>query len=445
MEAIKSHIEESVHQKEINLGEEIYQFIAPLFPICRSITGEGVRQTLEAIQEIIPLKVYEVPTGKDVYDWQVPKEWSIHGGYIRNMKGEKIIDFQDNNLHVLNYSIPVHKTVSRVELKQHIYTLPEKPDWIPYRTSYYNEAWGFCMSYNQFKQLQDDEYEVCIDSSLDKGFLTYGEYEIRGEGADEVLISTHVCHPSLANDNLSGIGVAAFLARELKKKKLRYTYRFLFIPGTIGAITWLSINEYKTRNLRHGLVAALLGNEGGFTYKRSRMGNAEIDRAVKNVLENSGVTYKILDFSPDGYDERQFCAPGFNLSVGSLTRTRHYEYPEYHTSADNLDLVKPDALGESLSMYQQVIDLLENNFRYMNLHPMCEPQLGRRGIFESMTVSQNRQTHLALLWVLNLSDGKNTLLDISERSGMNFKLIQHAAEKLHDHKLLMRLGEREMG
>ena len=420
----------------------MYKLMSKLFPICRSITGNGVRETLNIIKQHIPLTVYEVPTGTKVFDWTVPKEWNIKDAYVKDSKGEKIIDFKKNNLHVLNYSMPVLKKVSLQELEEHLFTLPEYPEWIPYRTSYYKEKWGFCMSHNQFSSLREEEYEVLIDSSLENGHLTYGEYYIEGSRLDEILISCHVCHPSLCNDNLSGIVVSTFLAKHLGRTSLKYSYRFLFIPGTIGSITWLCLNEPSVSRIKHGIVAACLGDSGKFTYKRSRQGNAEIDRAVINVLKNSETDYEVFDFSPFGYDERQYCSPGFNLPVGCLMRTPHGCYPQYHTSADNLDFVRPKYLEESLSKIMSMLYILENNKKYLNQNPKCEPQLGKRGLYESIGGQKDKKIkELAILWVLNLSNGDNSLLDISDRSGLKFALIKEAADVLFNHDLLKEFPE----
>jgi aminopeptidase-like protein len=413
------------------IGEEIYRLIVELFPICRSITGNGVRQTLSRLKQLIPLAVHEVPSGTQVFDWTVPKEWNIRDAYVKDPSGRKIIDFQKSNLHVLNYSVPVKKTVPLGDLKQHLFTLPDHPDWIPYKTLYYMENWGFCLSHNQLLALEDGEYEVCIDSTLADGSLTYGEYFIPGESKDEILISTHVCHPSLANDNLSGVCTAAFLAKHLTGQKLRYSYRFLFIPGTIGAITWLCLNRESVGNIRHGLVLTGVGDAGEITYKRSRRADAEIDRAVQHVLKHRKAEYRIVDFSPYGYDERQYCSPGFNLPVGRLSRTAYGEYSEYHTSADNLDFVRADALGESYSVLVDIIRILEGNSVYSNLAPQCEPQLGKRGLYDQIGPNQ-----LAMLWVLNLSDGGHSLLDIAETSGIEFPSILAAADALIKSKLI---------
>ncbi|HEY0513296.1 MAG TPA: DUF4910 domain-containing protein [Thermoanaerobaculia bacterium] len=424
-------------------GEEMIGFIAAAYPICRSITGDGVRRTLAMIQERIPLEIREVPTGTPVFDWTVPREWNVRDAWIRDPAGRTVVDFQDCNLHVLGYSVPVHEKLPLAKLKEHLFTLPDQPDLIPYRTSYYKEAWGFCLRHRTLEALPEGEYEIRIDSTLADGSLTYGECLLPGDSEREVLLSTHVCHPSLCNDNLSGIAVMTGLARELQARlRRRYSYRFLFIPGTIGSITWLALNEERAGKIAHGLVAANLGDSGTFHYKKSRRGNSEIDRAVLSVLRSSGEPFGAEEFVPFGYDERQYNSPGFNLAVGSLTRTPYGRYPEYHTSADDLDFVKPEALEGSLRAYLAVMDALEGNRRYLNLNPKCEPQLGRRGLYRTIGGDDSgRARELALLWVLNLSDGENALLDVAERSGMSFATIRAAADALLEVGLLREIGE----
>jgi aminopeptidase-like protein len=420
-----------------SVGRDAYRLVEALYPICRSITGNGVRQTLEMIKSHVPLQVTEVPSGQKIFDWSVPKEWNITDAWIKNRSGQKIVDFKNSNLHVLNYSTPVHRTVTLEELKAHLFTLPDRPDWIPYRTSYYNENWGFCIPHRLFEELDDDHYEVFIGSTLKEGYLTFGECFIKGEISDEVLISCHICHPSLCNDNLAGIAMAVSLARYLSTRQTRYSYRFLFLPGTIGPIAWMSLNESHVQRIKHGLVVACVGDAGHFHYKKSRRGNAEIDRMAENVLRHSGFDYHLIDFFPFGYDERQYCSPGFNLPVGCLMRTPHGEYPQYHTSADNLDFVKPQFIQESFNIYLSVIQGLEANRVYINQHSKGEPQLGKRGLYSAIggdADSQNMQ--MAMLWVLNLSDGKHSLLDISERSGVDFGTIGQVADILESHGLL---------
>jgi aminopeptidase-like protein len=419
------------------LGAAMYALVTELYPICRSITGEGVRRTLTAIQRYIPVTLHEVPTGTRVFDWTVPNEWNIRDAFVARTTGERVIDFKRCNLHVVNYSVPVRKRVTRGELLAHVHTLPEHPDWIPYRTSYYEPTWGFCVSHNDLFALTDAEYDVCVDASLEPGALTYGEAYLGGAIADEILLTCHVCHPSLANDNLSGIAVLTFLARHLATRVRRYSYRFLFVPATIGAITWLARNEERVRDIKHGLVVAGVGNAAPLTYKRSRRGNAEIDRAVAHVLQQGPHGYHIADFFPYGYDERQFCSPGFDLPVGCLMRSPHGRYPEYHSSADNLEFVRSDALADALALCISVVELLEQNRTYRSLNPKGEPQLGRRGLYRSLGGQRDAGIdELAVLWVLNLADGTHTLLDMAERSHMAFATIRAAAEALLAAKLL---------
>ena len=418
-------------------GVEMHQLISELYPICRSITGNGVRATLDILRKHIPLETHEVPTGTAVFDWTIPREWNIRDAYVKNFKGERIIDFNKSNLHVVNYSVPVKAKMPLEELKTHVFTLPDFPAWIPYRTSYYKEDWGFCMAHNDFLQLEDGIYDVLIDSSLEPGHLTYGEYTVRGKTTNEILISCHVCHPSLCNDNLSGVALATILAKTLGALSLQYSYRFLFIPGTIGSISWLHRNQDQILRIKHGLVLVDLGDEGKFTYKRSRRGNAEVDRAVIHVLKHSGKEFDVRDFDPYGHDERQYCSPGINLPVGCLSRTPHAEFAEYHTSADNLHFVRPQYLAESFIQCSSVLHVLDNNATYVNLNPMCEPQLGKRGLYRRVGGPKDVGIEeLPLLWVLNQSDGKHSLLDISDRSGLSFDAIKRAADALLEHGLL---------
>jgi aminopeptidase-like protein len=418
------------------LGRQLYDCVADLYPICRSITGDGVRETLRRLQRLAPLIVHEVPSGTDVFDWTVPREWNVRDAYVKDSRGERVVDFRRSNLHVVNYSVPVRGRMSLDALRPHLFTLPDRPDWIPYRTSYYSESWGFCLSQRQLEALKDGEYEVCIDSSLEAGSLTYGECYLPGESTDEILMTCHVCHPSLANDNLSGVAIAAHLARHLGQVAHRYSYRFLFIPGTIGSITWLARNESVVPRIRHGLVLACLGDAGRFTYKKSRRGNATIDRAAAHVLSHLG-DHEVQEFSPYGYDERQFCSPGFNLPIGRLSRTPHGRFPEYHTSADDLSLVHPAALAASFATCLAILDVLEGDGRYVSRNPKCEPQLGKRGLYHAIGgLAHSPDNEMAMLWVLNLADGEHSLLDVTERSGLPFETVRRAAEALRDHGLL---------
>jgi aminopeptidase-like protein len=419
------------------LGSEMHALVRELYPICRSITGEGLRQSLRILQRLAPMELHEVASGTAVLDWVVPPEWNLRAARLTGPGGELIADAADLSLHVLNYSVPFSGAVPLHELQQHLHSLPDQPALVPYRTSYYKEAWGFCLSHERRARLAPGEYQVLIDTTLADGSLTYGECALPGARDEDVLVSTHCCHPSLANDNLSGMVVAATLARMLAGVPRRFTYRFLFVPGTIGSITWLARNEERARRVVHGLVATGLGHPGPLTYKRSRRGDAEIDRAAAHVLQHSGQAWQVRDFSPYGYDERQYCSPGFNLPVGCLTRTPHGEYPEYHTSGDNPDLVKADRLADSLLRYLEVFEVLEGNARLKNQAPRGEPQLGKRGLYGSVGGrSHAAADQMAMLWVLNLSDGRHSLLDVAERAGLPFREVLRAARALEGAGLL---------
>jgi len=415
----------------------MHALAADLYPICRSITGDGVRRTLARLQEEIPLEVHELPTGTPVLDWTVPREWNIRDAWIEGPGGERVVDFADSNLHVVSYSTPVRRRLSLAELRPHLHSLPEQPELIPYRTSYYRETWGFCLPHALLETLPEGDYEVCVDSSLEDGHLTWGELLLEGEEEGEVLISCHVCHPSLANDNLSGIAVATALAGELAQRRRRHSFRFVFIPATIGSIAWLAQNEPRLPAIRHGLVLSILGGPGPLTWKRTRRGDAAVDHAVEHVLEHLGDPFDVRDFHPFGYDERQYCSPGFDLPVGCLTRTPYGEFPEYHTSADDLSFVRPEHLAGALDALRSVIDVLEGDRAYVNLSPKGEPQLGRRGLYCNTGGSSERKVdQLALLWVLNQSDGSHSLLDIARRARMPFAAIEDAAAALRDAGLL---------
>lgn len=422
-------------------GDKMIEFIREMFPICRSITGNGVRETLKLITRHIPLQVNEVPTGTKVLDWEIPKEWNISDAYVKDSSGRKIIDFTQLNLHILNYSTPVNARMNLAELKPHLFSIPDKPTLVPYRTSYYAANWGFCISHDQLNSLKEDTYEVVIDTELSQGNLTYGEFLIKGTSDKEVLISTHICHPSLCNDNLSGIAVCTYLAESLSQTSPYYTYRFLFIPGTIGAITWLAQNENGLDRIRYGLVTSLLGINSVFTYKRSRIGNARIDRIVEQVLSKQAAQHNIINFIPYGYDERQFCSPGFNLPVGNLTRVPFGEYPEYHTSADNFDLISGKALQDSLDVFHEVIRYIEADRFFMNQYPKGEPQLGKRGLYDNIGGRNDSKTlQLAFLWVLNYSDNHHSLTDICMISGLDLNIICEAAIMLKEKGLIQEVN-----
>lgn len=419
------------------VGEAMYRFAGELFPLRRSLTGDGFRETISRIGAFVPLNVTETATGTQVFDWTVPNEWNIREAWVANAKGERVIDLQDSTLHVVHYSVPVRKRMTLRALRPHLHTLPDHPDWIPYRTSYYHETWGFCLSQRALDALPDGEYDVCIDSTLGPGNLTYAECVLPGDDPREVLLSCHACHPALANDNLSGIALAVGMARALiQRTRRRWTYRVLFIPGTIGSITWLAQNSAAARRVHHGLVLACAGDRGKLTYKRSRRGNATIDRAVELVFRHAGAPYEILDFIPYGYDERQYCSPGFDMPVGCFMRTPNARYAEYHTSADNLDFVTPAHLGDSFARLMDVVYVLEGDRAYVRANPYCEPQLGARGLYRTTGGTEVPGYEMALLWVLNQSDGSHSLLEIAERAGLPFAVIRRAADDLLEASLL---------
>lgn len=427
------------------MKKKIEKYFDRLWPICRSLTGDGNRETLKILSVIVDLKIIEVPSGTKCFDWTVPPEWNIKDAWVKDSSGKKIIDFKENNLHVLGYSEKLHGKMNLEELTKYIYTLPDQPEVIPYLTSYYASRFGFCMSYKQFRKLKEDEYEVCIDADKNpKGFMTAGEAVLPGKSKKEILFSTYICHPSMANNELSGPLVTAYIYNELKKKEdRRFTYRFLFLPETIGAIWYLSVNGNELKkNLHAGYVVTCIGDRGNFTYKRSRIGNSISDRAAEIVLMETERKYTVEDFFPTGSDERQYCSPGFNLPVGSLMRTRYGKYSEYHTSADNRNFISFKKMEESVFKYLEIIKVLETNNLYNNTNPECEPQLGKRGLYPTIG-SHKDTTDLvnAMMWVLNLSDGTNDLIKISERSGLKFKIVAEAALKLSEKGLLKITGE----
>lgn len=419
------------------VGTDAFELMRTLFPLCRSLTGSGVRETFDVLERYVPLQRTEVASGTQVFDWTVPDEWNIRDAYVATVDGTRVVDFRESNLHVVSYSEPVRARMPLGELRERLHTLPEQPDLIPYRTSYYNRTWGFCLSERELQGLTDDEYDVVIDSTLEPGHLTYAEVFLPGESSDEVLVSTYVCHPSLANDNLSGIAVATMLARALSQRRRRLSYRFLFAPGTIGPLTWLSRNVEQLDRVKHGLALSCIGDAGPFTFKHSRRGSAAIDRAVPLALRDADTAFRVVDWEPWGGDERQFCAPGFNLPVGCLMRTPHGGFDGYHTSADSLERISPVSLGEAVAVCLAVFEILESDQAYVNLRPFGEPQLGRHGLYRSAGGAVHTDAdERALLWVLNLSDGECSLQEIATRSGLTYTVIRRAAERLEHAGLL---------
>ncbi len=421
-------------------GALVYDVARTLFPLPRSLTGDGVRETLRVVGELTPLEVTEVETGTQIFDWTAPREWNLRAAWIADSAGVRIVDYAESNLHVVGYSHPLRATLTGAELAQHLHSLPEHPDRIPYRTAYWADTWGFCVTENQRAAIVPDErYEVVIDADLGDGSLTYAEAVFPGESDEEVLLSTYICHPSLANDNVSGIALLAVVGRELQGRSLRRTHRLLFSPGTLGPLAWLSRNLERLGQIEAGLVVACVGDDGPLRYKRSRSGDRGVDRAAAHVLRHRGPGSLVEDFVPWGGDERQFCSPGFDLPVGSLTRTPHGLYPEYHSSADDLDLISARALGDSLAAVLEIVDVLERDRAYRSRSPYGEPQLGRRGLYREIRsgASGPEETfQRALLWVLNQADGSHTLLDTAERAKLPFGTVAAAADALVDAQLL---------
>ena len=420
------------------IGQRMYDLAERMFPICRSITGNGLRKSLEIIREELPeIKITEVPTGTQVFDWTVPKEWNISGGWIRTKQGETIVDFNETNLHVVGYSVPVHKTVSREELLEHVYTIPEQPDWIPYVTSYYKERWGFCMTERQKQTLTDDEYEVMIDSTLEDGSLTYGELVLKGDTEDEILITTYLCHPSMANDELSGPCVQTELVKYLKSlPKRRYTYRFVWNPETIGSIAYLSKNlETMQQHVKAGFVLSCVGDNRAYSMISSKYADTLADRVLENVLKFHDPAYKRFSFLERGSDERQYGSAGVDLPVCGFCRSKYQQFPEYHSSADNMDLISPEGLQGAYEVMVKVINALENNYHYQMLCK-CEPQLGKRGLYPTISKKGSNYSVRTMQHLIAYADGRNDLIGISNILNTSVEELISLKDKLMEHQLL---------
>ncbi|MEM7542941.1 MAG: DUF4910 domain-containing protein [Pseudomonadota bacterium] len=419
------------------IASRLEKFTNELFPICRSITGQGVRETLRRIGAEVPLRTLSYTSGTPVFDWEVPPEWTINDAFLEDPNGQRVADLRTNNLHVLNYSVGVDKKLSLEELKPHLHTLPEQPELIPYRTAYYQRNWGFCLPHAVYQRLSSGTYHAYIDAEVKPGVLEIGECFLPGETEDEVLFYAHTCHPSLANDNLSGIAVSTWLAKWLcNKEKRRFSYRFLWGPGTIGSLTWLAHHQHSVANIKHGLVLVLLGRPGTFHYKQTPFADAPIDRIAARCLRKRGDEHEIRPFDPYGYEERQLCSPGFRLNVGRLSRVPHDEYPEYHTSGDNLDLIDGRTMAEALVLCQQIVDEFETRECFINIEPFGEPKLGKRGLYNSIGGRAPAERVEIMLWILNLCDGNHDLMDIAERSGYTLETIRELATELTERSLL---------
>jgi len=423
--------------QEPSIGQKMYALAERLFPICRSITGDGVRQTLSILQEIVPqIKIHEVPSGTKVFDWEVPREWNIKNAFIEDLDGNRIISFADNNLHVVGYAAPIDRIVTRDELLAMIYTQPDQPDVIPYVTSYYKERSGFCMSENQKRALNKERYHICIDSELKEGSLTYGEILIPGNTGQEIFLSTYICHPSMANNELSGPCVAIYLAQWLLEQPRRFSYRIVFIPETIGSLTYLSRNlDEMKRNIIAGFNISCVGDDRAYSYLASRCGDTLADRAAKNILRFYASDYITYSFLKRGSDERQYCAPGIDLPVCSICRSKYGEYPEYHTSADNLDLISPRGLGGAFTIYRKCLEALEGNYVY-KIKCLGEPQLGKRGLYPTLSQKGHYNEIQAMMDFIAYADGLNDLVAISDIIGVPVEGLIEIAERLNDAGLL---------
>lgn len=416
----------------------MYNLAASMFPICRSLTGYGIRESLSILKDIVPeIQVHEVPTGTQVFDWTVPNEWNCEGGGIYRLNGDKVIDFKDSNLHILGYSAPIDRIISKEELLDHIYTQPEQPDWIPYVTSYYKERWGFCMSENQKNALSDTEYHIVIKSTLAPGSLTYGDLLLPGETEDEILFSTYLCHPSMANNELSGPVLQTEIIKYIKQlPKHRYSYRFVFCPETIGSITYLSKNvETMKRNVKAGFVLSCVGDDRTYSIIESMYANTLADRVLKNVLKSHYPDYKTYSFLKRGSDERQYCSVGVELPVVGFCRSKYAEYPEYHTSADNMDLISPEGLQGAYDVMIKVINTLENNYKYRMLC-VGEPQLGKRGLYPTISQKGSYDAVTALCDFIAYADGRNDLIGISDIIGVPTSELIEVKNKLLANNLL---------
>ena len=424
---------------------EVVDYFRRLFPITRSITGDGNRETLRILSEITDLHVMEVPSGTPVYDWVVPREWNIRAAWIKNQAGERIVDFAVSNLHVLSYSVPVSGVYRLKELRDHLHYFPDQPSVIPYRTSYYYNTWGFCLSYDQFLALfdEDEAYEVYIDASFSDGAMTLADVRLPGASSEEFFFSTYFCHPSMANDNLSGILLGAFLARSLRTRSLRHSYRFIFVPETIGAIAYCALHEQEMHRMSGGLVLSCVAGPGPYGYKRTFRGDHRIDAAVQSVFRRRAIDPILYPFEPQGSDERQYSSPGFRIPVGSVHRNKYHEYASYHTSGDDLSYINYEGFVEMLSVHLEIIEKLDRDTCFTSLNPHGEPRLGRRGLYPTLGRRTMKTAAVApvgdldvMLWLLFYADGRTSVLEICERHGFPEEDVRRILEQLQHHGLL---------
>ncbi|MFP3854959.1 MAG: DUF4910 domain-containing protein [Anaerolineales bacterium] len=443
------------------LTDEANQLMRELFPLCRSLTGQGVRQTLQRLQQVAAFDILEIPSGREAYDWEVPPEWNIQSAYLETEDGDRILDFDDHNLHVVSYSIPVDEVLTWDQLDSHLHTLPDLPEAIPYRTSYYDRDWGFCLPYEQYQQLDRSvRYRAVINSTLKPGSMTMGETVLQGESGQEFLISAYCCHPSMANDSLSGVVLWALLLRTLQRSPNWHSYRFVILPETIGAIAYLAHREEQMKAIEGGLIPTTLAGPGPFGYKRTFQGDSLIDRAARRTFLEQGVEFVDYPFDINGSDEKQYSAPAFRIPVGTISKSKYYEYKEYHTSLDNLDFIRPEHLIDSLKLYLLTVEKLELDLTYRSLAPHSEPMLGKRGLYPKLGGSIKQQAADlyrqhgerryqieidqsiygsaldALRWLMFYADGEHTLLDIAEKVDLPVRQLFETAELLRKQDLL---------
>ena len=421
------------------LGNQTHQLATELWPINRSVTGEGVRQTLAIIKRQIPeLNIVNIPSGTQVFDWAIPKEWRVKDAYIVTPSGKKICEFKRNNLHLVGYSTPISKKLSLSELQDHLYSLPNQPNAIPYVTSYYKERWGYCLTHEQRELLEDGEYEVYIDSDLFDGSLTYGEIIIKGKSTKEVFVSTYVCHPSMANNELSGPCVTTFLAKKLMESaQLRYSYRLIFIPETIGSITYLSKNiEHLKSSVIAGFNVSCVGDNREYSYLPSRNGNTLSDNVARHVLKNISPSYKSYSWGDRGSDERQYCAPGVDLPIASIMRTKYGKYDEYHTSLDDLiNVVTPEGLDGGFNALWRALEAIDKNC-FPKITVLCEPQLGKRGLYPTLSTKASGAEDRLMMDLITWADGTRSLIEIAELCSSPVWELYPIVDKLSSHNLM---------
>ena len=425
------------------IGKDIYNFASKLWPLNRSLTGEGLRETLNQISKYLPtLNIKSVKSGTKVFDWTIPKEWSVNEAYIIDPNGKKICDFSVNNLHLVGYSIPFVGSVSLNKLKEHLYTLPDQPNAIPYVTSYYKERWGFCLTHDQFKILKDGLYKVVVDTSLFDGELNYGELLIKGKSDKEIFLSTYICHPSMANNELSGPTVVTFIAKWLQEiGETDYSYRIIFIPETIGSITYLSHN-YKDmkKKVFAGFNVTCVGDDRAYSYVPSSNGHTISDLIAKHVLKWTDPNFIEYSWLDRGSDERQYCAPGIDLPIASILRTKYGVYPEYHTSLDNLeDVVTPQGLNGGYWAIRKAIEAIERNKKY-KVSILGEPQMSKRGLYSSLSIKKNNEEDRLMMNFISLCNGKNSLLEISDRLNVPIWNLYDIVEKLEKISIVVKEG-----